>query len=176
VLIATLVYSAEQDELPQECATADFTKTGRPVMFPTHDGLSMGLSTPHRTFLVNDPVLIYVWVNNQTDREKVLMSCSMWWDWGISVYNSSWQAVKTRGEQDPKIVNMPICGRNLELFIQPHSCGPLQDMGDVKIDLGKDRTLPSGSYFVTEKRLPRSTRGLSITVVDKKPSPDDQSP
>jgi hypothetical protein len=40
-------------------------------------------------------------------------------------------------------------------------------MGDVAIDLRKDRTLPSGSYFVTEKGLTPPLRGLSIAVVDK---------
>jgi hypothetical protein len=134
-------------------------------MFPPRDGLSMGISTPRLTFQVNDPVLIYVWVNNQTDDEKVLMSCSMWWDWGVDVYDSEGHAMKTKGEQDSESVR--ICGRNLTLRIPPHSCSPLQDMGDVAIDLRKDRTLPSGSYFVTEKGLTPPLRGLSIAIVDK---------
>jgi|HubBroStandDraft_3_1064219.scaffolds.fasta_scaffold929647_1 hypothetical protein len=56
------------------------------------------------------------------------------------------------------------------------SCGPLQDMGDVTIDLRKDRDLPAGDYFVTEERLTLPLHGLSIALVDKKAGPDDESP
>jgi hypothetical protein len=165
VLIVTPGHSAKQNDLRKECASANFTKPGRPVMFPPHDGLSMGISTPRLTFQVSDPVLIYVWVNNQTNEEKVLMSCSMWWDWGIEVYDSGWHAIKTKAEQNSESV--PICGRNLSLHIPPHSCGLLQDMGDVAIDLQTDRILPSGNYFVTEKGLAPPMRGLSIAIADK---------
>jgi hypothetical protein len=79
LLSNTPVRCEESDDLSQECAKATSSTTGRPVMFRPHDGLSMGLSTPHPTLEAGDPVTIYVWVNNQTDSEKVLMSCSMWW-------------------------------------------------------------------------------------------------
>jgi hypothetical protein len=40
-------------------------------------------------------------------------------------------------------------------------------MGDVTIDLRMDRTLPPGSYFVTEKGQAPAMRGLSIAIADK---------
>jgi hypothetical protein len=144
-------------------------------MFRPHDGLSMGLSTPRPTLEVGDPVVIYVWVNNQTDSEKILMSCSMWWDWGITAYDAEWQTIKTRTDQElerrPEWKEAKICGRNLMLRIPPHSCGPLQDMGDVKIKLGEDRDMPVGQYFVTEKGKTRPQRGIRIAIVNKEFKP-----
>lgn len=173
------VRSAKPDELPQECAESDVTNTGRPVMFPPRDGLSMGISTLRPTFEVSDPIVIYVWTNNQTDDEKVLMSCAMWWDWGIVVYDSQWHAIKTHTEQEEERrpqweQGSKICGRNKLLRIPPHSCGPLQDVGDVKIDLRSERDLPPGTYFVTEKGLTLPLRGLQIVVQDKNRNPDEQ--
>ena len=174
MLVPIPVPSAEPNELPQECAKADFTSTGRPVMFPPRDGLSMGISTPRPTVDVRDPVEVYVWVNNQTDSERVLMSCSMWWDWGITVYDAGWHTVKTHAEQEeeskPKLKQIKICGRNIHLRVPPQSCAPLQDMGDLKIDLRKDRDLPTGEYFVTQNRLTLPLRGLKIVVENKTPS------
>jgi hypothetical protein len=146
-------------------------------MFPPRDGLSMGISTPRLTFQISDSVLIYVWVQNQTDDEKGLLSCSMWWHWGINVYDSGGHVIRTRreGEQESG-TPMQICGRNRLLRIPPHSCGPLQDEGNVTTDLRKERNLPAGNYFVTEKPLTLPLRGLSFAIVDKKPAPDNRSP
>jgi hypothetical protein len=40
-------------------------------------------------------------------------------------------------------------------------------MGDIKIDLRKERDLPPGSYFVTEKGRTPPLPGLQIVVQDK---------
>ena len=170
LLSNTPVRCQEPDDLSQECAKATSTTTGRPVMISPPDGLSMGISTPRPTLEVSDPVIIYVWVNNQTDSEKILMSCSMWWDWGITLYDAEWQAIKTRTKQEPERrpdgKEATICGRNLRLRIPPHSCGPLQDMGDVKINLREDRDMPVGNYFVTEKGKAPAHRGIRIAIVN----------
>jgi hypothetical protein len=175
VLVATPVRSAKRNDLPQGCVNADFTHTGRPVMFPLRDGLSMGISTSRPTLEVSDPAVIYVWVNNQTDNQKILMSCAMWWDWGVAVYDAGWHVMKTRLEQEQEnrhtLEQAKICGRNLQLRIPPHSCGPLQDMGDVRIDLRKERDLPPGNYFVTEKALTPPLLGLRIAIVDNNNRP-----
>jgi len=71
-------------------------------MFPPRDRLSMGISTPELTFHADDPILIYVWVNNRTPEEKTLLSCSMWWDWNVEVYDSQSHAVGLRREPPPK--------------------------------------------------------------------------
>jgi len=140
----------------------------------------MGISTPELTFHADDPILIYVWVNNRTPEEKTLLSCSMWWDWNVEVYDSQSHAVGLRREPPPKdgytVERMMICGRNKLLRIPPHSCGPLQDMGDVTIDLRRDRDLPAGQYFVTEqnRRLPQP--GLSISVVESQRATNKQVP
>jgi len=104
----------------------------------------------------------------------------MWWHWGVNVYDSGWHVIKTRRDEKQEgstpMQEMEICSRNLTLRIPSHSCGPLQDMGDVTIDLRKDRDLPAGDYFVTEKTLTLPLHGLSIALVDKEPGPDDESP
>jgi len=164
------LHPAEQNDVPTECAGAGFTKTGRPVMFPPRDGLSMGISTPELTLHADDPILIYVWVNNRTADEKTLLSCSMWWDWNVEVYDSQSHVVALRREPSPKpgytVERVKLCGRNVLLRIPPRSCGPLQDMGDVAIDLRRDRDLPAGQYFVTEPNRPLPQPGLSISVVE----------
>ena len=171
MLVPIRLPSAEPNELPQECAKADFTSTGRPVMFPQRDGRSMGISTPRTTVDVGDPLEVYVWVSNQTDSERVLMSCSMWWDWGVTVYDAGWHTVKTNAEQgeesNPELRQMKICGRNIRLRVPPQSCAPLQDIGDLKVDLHNDRSLPTGDYFVTQNRLTLPLRGLKIVVENK---------
>jgi hypothetical protein len=60
----------------------------------------MGISTSRPTQEVGDPAVIYVWVNNQTDNEKILMSCAVWWGWGVDVYDAGWQVMKTRLEPE----------------------------------------------------------------------------
>lgn len=175
LLIHTPVRCKESKDLPQECAKVASTTTGRPLMLPAHDGLSMGISTPSSTLEVSDPVVIYVWVNNQNSTEKALMSCSMWWDWGVTVYDAEWHVVKTRTEQElerrPDWQEGKICGRNKPLGIPPHSCAPLQDMGDVKINLREDRDMPVGNYFVTQKGKTRPQRGIRIAIVNKESKP-----
>jgi hypothetical protein len=174
-----LLHSTDEQPLPAECVNADSKSTGRPIMFPARDGLSFGISTPHTTLVVDDPVLIYVWVNNQTDKEKVLGSCTMWWGWGVTVYDSQWHEIKTHTEQEQERRGeqpVPICTRNVALRIPPHSCGLLRDIRDVSVDLREDRDLPAGEYFVTEKRLTssgqslmaKSTRWLKIVITEKK--------
>jgi hypothetical protein len=181
------LHSADPDNLPAECAKADYTNVGRPVMFPPHDGLSLGISTSRTTLEVGDAVLIYVWVNNQTDDDKVLGSCDMWRDWSVTVYDAQWHEIKTHIEQEQERRHeqpLTFCTRNIALRIPPHSCGPLQDMGNVKIDLRENRELPTRQYFVTEKRLTSSgnsvvatkpMRGLRIVITDKKPGLDDRA-
>src|SRR5258705_4428061 len=175
ILVAMPALYRKHDDLPEECTRANFTNTGRPVMFSPRDGLSMGISTPRATLEVSDPAVIYVWVNNQTDNEKTLMSCQMWWDWGVTVYDDAWSAVRTLSEQEqesrPAGETMHVCGRNLALPIPPHSCSPLQDMGDVKIDLRKERDLRPGNYFVTEKGSTAPLRGLRISIMNKEIHP-----
>ena len=175
LLIHTPVRCQEAENLPQECVKAASTTTGRPVIFTPHDGLSMGISTPNPTLEVSDPVVIYVWVNNQTDNEAVLMSCSMWWDWGVTVYDAERHVVKTHTKQElerrPGWQEAKICGRNIRLRIPPRSCGPLQDMGDVKINLREDRDMPVGNYFVTQKGKTRPQRGIRIAIVNKESKP-----
>ena len=174
-----LLHSTDEQNLLAECVNADLMTIGRPVLFPPRDGLSFGISTSRTTLVVDDAVLIYVWVNNQTDKEKVLGSCQMWWDWGVTVYDSQWHEIKTQTEQEQQRRGeqpFRFCTRNIALRIPAHSCGPLQDMGNVKVDLREDRDLPAGEYFVTEKRLTSSgkspvakpTRGLKIVITDKK--------
>jgi hypothetical protein len=183
---ATL-HSAVPDNLPAECTDADFKNVGRPLMFPPYDGLSLGISTSHTTLQVGDAVLIFVWVNNQTDDDKVLGSCDMWWDWGVTVYDAQWHEIKTHRAQERERRHeqpLKLCMRNIALRVPRHRCGPLQDMGNVKVDLREDRELPTGQYFVTEKRPTSSgnpvvaakpTRSLRIVIADKKPGPDDQT-
>jgi hypothetical protein len=103
----------------------------------------------------------------------------MWWDWGVTVYDSQWHEVKTHSEQEQEHKGQqPFkgCVRNVALRVPPHSCGPLQDMGNVKVDLSEDRDLTAGEYFVTEKLKSSETsfvarrpvRGLKIVITDKK--------
>ncbi len=92
----------------------------------------------------------------------------MWWGWGVAVYDAGRHPIKTETEQEqerrPEAERVGVCGRNIGLRIPPHSCGPLPDIGDVKIDLRKGRALPPGSYFVTEKGLTPPSRGLRIVI------------
>ena len=66
------LHSTKSQNLEADCANADFTTVGLPVMFLAHGGIVLGISTPRTTLGVGDAVLIYVWVNNHTDKEKVL--------------------------------------------------------------------------------------------------------
>ena len=102
----------------------------------------------------------------------------MWWDWNVEVYDSQSHVVALRREPSPKpgytVERVKLCGRNVLLRIPPRSCAPLQDMGDVAIDLRRDRDLPAGQYFVTEQNRPLPQPGLSISVVESPRATDNR--
>lgn len=187
VIVAALVilsafHAVAQNELPlpRECSDVDFGATGRPVLFQFRNGLLLGISAPTASFSTKAPILLDVWVVNQTDAEQSVVSCSDvdMWTLDLQVYDSQWHLQETRNEREERLNPDPAlkvqhelrrCFRNLALRIPPHSCAPLHDVGRVvTTDLAKRYDLPSGGYFVTQKKLTLPVRALSITVVDTK--------
>ncbi len=180
--------SAEVHALPHQCETVDMTKTGRPMMFAPLNGVAMGISVPRTVFHAGEPISIYVWVNNPTDREQVLWSCSLWYQWGVDVYDSKRHRIPTRQESQPKtsdgsklqgdrfaaftrLTHPPkLCFRDVPLSIPPEYCGLLRDVRDVTIELSNKYDLRPGSYLITEKNQNPEQGGISIIIVDKSDS------
>jgi hypothetical protein len=182
LLILMPLFSAAQkaqNVLPRECANADFSATGRPVLFQFRNGLQLGISAPPASFSAGDPIVLDVWIVNQSESERLVMSCSDVdrWMWDLQIYDPSWHLKETRDEQDERRNPDPalkvqhqlrVCYRNLALRVPPHSCSPLYDVGHVVTsDLAKRFDLSPGNYFVSPKGLAPQMKGLPLTIVHK---------
>ena len=181
LVMARAVHAVDQNDLPPECADADFSTTGRPVMFPYRAGMALGISTGATSFTVGGPMKLSVWVVNQSDEEQSLMVCSdvEWWTLDLNVYDANWRRVQTLREQErlqhpeSKSIDVKICFRNFPVKVAPHTCSRFNDhVRFVTTDLARRYRLKTGEYFVTPKELSLPVRALRISVVDSGVTPN----
>lgn len=67
--------AAEAGPLPTECKKTDFTKAGRPVVFPDSKGLEIGISAERDHFTKGEAVGLHFWDIDRTDKPISYSSC-----------------------------------------------------------------------------------------------------
>jgi hypothetical protein len=94
-------YVASGDErVLDTCSPADIAKYGRPVMYPFQRGLSFGLSAPKPQVKMGEPLVVYVWLSNQSSTDFYYGLCceDTFLDW-IEVFNANHQRLVSFREQ-----------------------------------------------------------------------------
>ncbi len=169
--------------LPKEMAEEVSEDTGEPVVMRQLPGITWGLSTKPVSY--GDPIPVLLWLYNPTDKPQGVTTCGdidNFWEFDINVADSAGRRMLTRAEQkqarNTEIENLPLCGRNLLIWIPPHTCihGTFSKLEhDFARDLNEYYSLPPGKYLITPaekkqngKRLTRSLtdlqRGLLVEV------------
>ncbi len=64
-----------QDNEANRCVEAEFAKYGRPVMFPSRNGVAVGVSTAKTHFKTNEPITAYIWLRNDSRPKMQTYSC-----------------------------------------------------------------------------------------------------
>jgi len=165
-----------EHDLPQAgpgCAKSDLTKTGRPVMFPARDGISIGFSVPLNTFRTGERIYLHVWIDNQTDKAKRFMTCSSFYQWDVDVYAANGGRILSRAEKaGDKEGQGRHCFRNFAFEVPPHTC-QLAEIVDHPV-VNQEYDLPPGQYFVIQKRQPTANsndRDSGDTMNGSRPAP-----
>ena len=74
-MVACTDNSKPPSELPPpgpKCAKEEFSKRGRPFMFPAHRGVAYGISSDP-----GKPSTLYLWADNRTEKDVDLLICCM---------------------------------------------------------------------------------------------------
>ena len=166
-------HSQADSPVPKECAGADFAKLGRPVIFRVDGGLSYGLSAGSGKITFGNPVLLYFWIINTSNKAmgQSLCALDLLPSHGLTILDAAGQRVLSRREREGDRLGNPPCLRERLLEVSAHNCGPLS-----KIDLAELYVLPPGQYvvrFLDGSRLAAkftpagSADGVSITIEPK---------
>jgi hypothetical protein len=153
-------------ELSKDCATADFSSLGRPVMLE-HGKMAFGLSVSPEAIAYRDPVLLHLWIDNQTAQEASVMTCmtlDFFWAEGFELYDAYGHRLlkknedNTRSKQEHPSSENPnkeclggwVCSRNFPIPIPPHTCtnGGAYQPYDFTRNLADSYDLPPGVYYI----------------------------
>jgi hypothetical protein len=174
---------AHQTELPKQCAAADFTKLGRPVIIEQGKEMAFGLSVLPATILSGEPVPLHLWIDNPTDREASVMTCStldFFWAEGFDVYDAYGHRLLKKNElknlQTPGLPSNQVpnkdcrggwgCGRNFAIPIPPRTCAngnAYQLPYDFNRNLADYYDLSPGVYYIVPA-APFDQLGCRVTV------------
>ena len=130
-------------------------------MTQPRDGLAFGFSLPKHDFKVGEPIVLYIWVDNLSDAQASVMTCS---DLGyfehrrIGIYDASGHRVLDQFETkiQEKCETKPFvaeamsqwrCLRNIAIHVPARTCVN-GDSSDFTSVLTVDRDLPPGDYTV----------------------------
>jgi len=159
--------------LPKDCAAADFSTLGRPVMVEQADKMGFGLSVSSETIAYGDPVLLHLWIDNKREQEASVMTCmtlDFFWANDFDSYDAyghrllKKNAGKNRWRPEPPARETPdtqsskeeclepwMCSRNFPITIPPHTCTNGTANGfayDFTRNLADSYDLPPGVYYV----------------------------
>jgi hypothetical protein len=160
--------------LSLNCAKADFSKVGRPMMLAPQGGLQFGLSVGPARMTYGSPAMLHLWIDNQTNEEASVMTCEtldFFWTQGFDLYDAYGHRLVKKSEQEngtqkttspdgrPYIVCLGgwECGRNILIPIAAHNCtngDNYQLPYDFNRDLLSYYDLPPGTYYV----VPRTSK------------------
>jgi hypothetical protein len=157
--------------LPKKMAEQVSPDTGQPVIFQLPGPLVWGLST--KTVAHGDPIPVLLWVYNPTNKPQAVSTCGIdrFWSSGIDVFDSSGQRMLTLFEQqqmqDPNIINLFLCSRDIDIDIPPHSCmhGRFSKLDwDFGRDLRHYYSLPLGRYALVPSEKDQAGNPVARTL------------
>jgi hypothetical protein len=153
--------------IPRDCAAADFSTVGRPVIVEQGDDMAFDLSVSSERITYGEPVLFHLWIDNRTGQEASVMTCmtlDFFWAEGFDLYDAyghrllKKNARKNRRklESSSETPNTEcldgwICARNFPILIPPHACTNGAGYGlpyDFTRNLADSYDLPPGLYYV----------------------------
>lgn len=164
---------ANRPEFPlsPNCAKADFSKLGRPMMLYPQGGLQFALSVGPARIIYESPAILHLWVDNQTNKEASVMTCQtldFFWAEEFDLYDAYGHRLVKKSEQEngKQKTTSPdggpynaclggwVCGRNFPIPIAAHTCNNgdnYQLPYDFNRDLLSYYDLPPGTYFVAPR-------------------------
>ncbi len=151
--------AVEDNVLPKDCEKKDFSKTGRPVIFPASSGLQFGMSVPHERFVKGKPIGLYLWQVNPTDKPLSYMSCPPLFE--MEVFDFYGHRVldhveQKREQNQPPGIEFPyICSATIMATVPPHTCSA----SETTADLSQQYSLPPGEYLITRRDGRRAAEG-----------------
>ena len=155
--VACVDNAKPQAELPQpgsQCAEKEFAKRGRPSMYPPHNGVATGFSTPQES------TTVYMWMDNQTNESRSYSTCSTTGvvD-AIDVYDSAWHRLLSKQEQRLRKTCaehqefLPMgCSWSKTVTVAPHTIQVVDSS-----DLSGSYLLSPGRFFIVASQVQRQT-------------------
>ena len=160
-----------ESPVPPNCAKADFSKLGRPMML----GVQFGLSVGPEKIIYGKPVMLHLWIDNQANQEVSVMTCmtlDLFWAEAFDLYDAYGHRLVKKSEQEngkQKTTSLDVrgpnqvcsgswmCNRNFGIPIPAHTCtnGSAYELPyDFNRDLLAAYDLPPGTYYV----VPRTSK------------------
>jgi hypothetical protein len=174
------VAGLREETVPAQCATADFSKLGRPMMLEQpetlwpHGDLQFGLSVAEERIPLGKPTMLHLWINNPGDKVEQISSCmtlDFFWSQDFDLYDAYGHRLLRKKQWEPQGKPGPdveekanqvclgswLCTRNFAIPIPAHTClnGAANPAGyDFNRDLLMYYDLPPGMYYV----VPRTSK------------------
>jgi Protein of unknown function (DUF4232) len=160
--------------LPRQCAKADFSILGRPMMLEPWGDLQFGLSVAEEKIPEGQPPILHLWIDNSSDKDALVMTCmtlDMFWAKDFDLYDAYGHRLLRKKDWEPRekpgpgiqekpnqiCLGMWACGRNFAIPIPAHTCknGAADPTGyDFNRNLLMYYDLPPGKYYV----VPRTSK------------------
>ena len=158
--------------LPAQCARANFSTLGRPMMLePFTSGLQFGLSVAEEKIELGKPAVLHLWIDNPSDKEASVWTCmdlDYFWATGFDLYDAAghrvlrkkmWEPERKPGAGEEEKKNKLcsggwVCFRNFAIRIPAHTCfnGETDPKGyDFNRDLAMYYDLAPGTYYVVPR-------------------------
>jgi TonB family protein len=157
--------TSEPSALPRACSGTEVEKYGRPVFFPTEDGLRFGVSTPKDHLKENEELPVYIWLlNDSKDATPQMVTCCeisflsyiQVLDFSGSPLESAFEIFqrKTRERSHDQSTTVQPCTCSGPLVSYPPVfCGVIDHGTFNRRDTAYE--MPAGKYIVTEKPVRR---------------------
>lgn len=154
----------------KRCSQADLGKYGYPVMFSRANGAAFGASTERTKFPRGEPIILAIWLSNESRRDVQTGGCSFLED-HIHVFDSTGRRLLSKAEQEDIRLrrqgrqSIRVCSESLPLMNRrPGFCGVIGGG-----DLNSAYDLVPGTYTLREKNAgaqsdEANAHSLSITV------------
>lgn len=178
--LAAMQIAAQEASQPT-CGQVDVAKYGRPVLFPSKDGLTFGVSTQRTQFQTGEDIHVYVWLSNKSPEDFTAVACceqtflsffELLDSSGHRIENALEVFDRKTKQQGREPVHVCTCSAVTQ--IRAGRCGVI-DSGvlnrvDTAFDLqpGKYRIVPSEKLNKKQQRG-GATEGLSLAIVRNSP-------
>jgi len=149
--------AVEDNALPKDCEKKDFSRTGRPVIFPASNGLQFGMSVAHERFVKGKPIGLYLWQVNPTDKPLSYVSCPPVFE--MEVFDFYGHRVldlfEQKRRQPPGMESVQVCTATMRATVAPQTCSASEGTAD----LSQQYSLPPGEYLITRRDERRTAEG-----------------